>query len=76
MAMFEQNERFRTALMSTRGKMLYHSHGKSNPFMTILTEKELCQILTAIRDDYDKRDKHSCRMKILFEEDGKEEIEG
>lgn len=27
-AMFEQNECFRTALMDTRGKMLYHSQGE------------------------------------------------
>lgn len=74
MAMFEQNERFRTALMSTRGKMLYHSRGESNPYKTILTEKELCQILMSMRDDYDKRDKHSCRIKIIFEEDGTEEV--
>lgn len=56
-SMFEQNERFRTALMATRGMKLYHSKGEKNPFKTILTEKELCNILTDIRDKYDKRDK-------------------
>lgn len=51
-AMFEQNERFRTALMATRGQELFHSRGESNPFKTILTEKELCQVLTELRDSY------------------------
>ena len=72
LTMFEQNERFRTALMSTRGMTLYHSHGESNPFKTILTEKELCQILSELRDGYDKREKHLGRIKIVFEEDGAE----
>ena len=57
-AMFDQNERFRTALMSTRGMTLYHSRGEHNPFKTILTDKELCVILTELREQYDKRDKH------------------
>ena len=52
-AMFEQNERFRTALMSTRGQKLFHSRGESNPFKTILTEDELCTILTELRDNYE-----------------------
>ena len=69
-AMFEQNERFRTALMTTRGMMLCHSRGEQNPFKTILTEQELCQILTDLRDNYDKRDKHVGRIKIVFEEEG------
>lgn len=58
-AMFDQNERFRTALMSTRGMTLYHSRGERNPFKTILTDKELCVILTELREQYDMRDKHS-----------------
>lgn len=65
-AMFEQNERFRTALMSTRGQKLFHSRGESNPFKTILTESELCQILTEMRDNYDKRDKGIERKKRVF----------
>ena len=76
LAMFEQNERFRTALMSTRGMALYHSRGEQNPYKTILTESEFCRILTELRDDYDKRDKHLGRIKIVFEEDGTEEVEG
>ena len=56
-AMFEQNERFRTALMQTRGMNLAHSSGEVNPYKTILTPAELCGILTNLRDSYDKRDK-------------------
>lgn len=53
-AMFEQNERFHDALMMTRGKRLFHTRGKRNPFETILTEQELCGILTALRDGVDR----------------------
>ena len=56
-AMFEQNERFRAALMQTRGIVLAHSTGENNPYKTILTPTELCNILTELRDNYDKRDK-------------------
>lgn len=51
--MFEQNERFRAALMETRGKELYHSRGERNPYKTILTEQEFCAILTELRDSYE-----------------------
>lgn len=64
--MFEQNERFRTALMSTRGQKLFHSRGESNPFKTSLTEDELCTILTELRDNYDKQDKGIERKKRVF----------
>jgi 5'(3')-deoxyribonucleotidase len=66
LAMFEQNERFRTALMSTRGQKLFHSRGESNPFKTILTEDELCTILTELRENYDKRDKGIERKKRVY----------
>lgn len=56
-AMFEQSQRFRDALMQTRGMTLIHSIGEVNPYRTILTSQELCSILTGIRDAYDKRDK-------------------
>ena len=56
-AMFEQSERFRTALMQTRGIRLTHSSGECNPYKTILTPMEFCGILTEMRDNYDKRDK-------------------
>lgn len=57
-AMFDQSERFRAALMQTRGITLIHSSGEENPYKTILTEQEFCQILTEMRDNYDKRDKN------------------
>lgn len=53
-AMFEQNESFRTALMTTRGKALYHSQGEQDSHKTILTEKEFCGILTELRDNEKK----------------------
>ena len=53
-AMFEQNESFRTALMNTRGKALYHSQGEQDSHKTILTEKEFCCILTELRDNEKK----------------------
>ena len=56
-AMFEQSECFRSALMTTRGRRLFHSRGVENPYKTILTESEFCSILTEIRDAYDKRKK-------------------
>lgn len=52
-AMFDQSERFRSALMSTRGIYLSHTTGENNAFKTILTPNELCGILTELRDDYD-----------------------
>ena len=65
-AMFEQNERFRVALMSTRGVTLTHSTGERNPYKTIITEQELCGILTEMREDYDKQPKVQPRMKRVF----------
>ena len=56
-AMFDQSERFRAALMSTRGIILTHSSGETNPYKTILTSQEFCTILTELRDNYDQRDK-------------------
>ena len=56
-AMFWQSERFRTALMQTRGMVLAHSAGEDNPYRTILTPAELCGTLMELRDSYDKRDK-------------------
>ena len=55
--MFEQSERFRMALMETRGMTLYHSRGEVNPYKTILTEQEFCEVLAAIRESYDMREK-------------------
>lgn len=65
-ALFDQNERFRAALMATRGITLTHTSGKTDPFKTILTASELCQILTELRDNYDKRDKQITGKKRIF----------
>jgi len=40
--------------MQTRGITLVHSSGEKSPYKTILTEQEFCQILTDMRDNYDK----------------------
>lgn len=77
-AMFEQNERFRTALMQTRGMLLTHNGGETNKYKTILTPSEFCGILMRLRDNYDKRDKtqelleKSARRKkrLYFDMDG------
>ena len=49
--LFEQNKAFRSALLSTTGKTLYHTRGLSNPQKTILTEQEFCTMLTELRDN-------------------------
>ena len=67
-AMFDQSERFRAALMATRGMELFHSRGKSDPYKTILTEQEFCQILTDLRDNYDRRDKGLGDRRLIFVE--------
>ena len=71
-AMFEQNERFRIALMSTRGMKLYHSQGEQNSFKTILTESEFCSTLTEIRESYDVRhnDTQQRKKRLFFDMDG------
>lgn len=56
-AMFEQSERFRSALMQTRGITLVHTSGEPSSYKTILTPSELCGILMDMRDSYDLRDK-------------------
>lgn len=53
--MFFQNERFRTALMQTRGMKLAHTTGEENPYKTILTPSEFCGILEQIRESYDQQ---------------------
>lgn len=55
-AMFEQSERFRTALMSTRGVTLIHTTGEDNPYKTILTPNEFCSILMEMREEYGSSD--------------------
>ena len=56
-AMFEQSERFRAALMQTRGITLVHTSGEPSSYKTILTPSEFCGILMDLRDSYDRRDK-------------------
>ena len=56
-SMFEQSERFRAALMQTRGITLVHTSGEPSSYKTILTPSEFCGILTDLRDRYDLRDK-------------------
>ena len=51
-AMFEQNERFRAALMQTRGITLVHTSGEPSSYKTILTPSEFCGILMDLRDSY------------------------
>lgn len=46
-----QNETFRTALDSTKGKRLYHTRGLTDPQKTILTEEEFCKLLMDIRNN-------------------------
>ena len=56
-AMFEQSERFRAALMQTRGITLVHTSGEPSSFKTILTPAEFCGLLMDMRENYDLRDK-------------------
>jgi len=48
-AMVLQSETFRTALLSTGTKTLYHSKGTNNSYATILTKDEFCNILMELR---------------------------
>lgn len=50
-AMLKQCPKFRDALVETKGKSLYHSIGNPDAHDTILTEKELCTILTELRSE-------------------------
>jgi len=47
--MLKQCPKFKDALVSSKGKRLYHTIGNSNAYDTILTEKEFCTILTELR---------------------------
>ena len=48
-ALFNQNRQFRSALLATKNKRLFHSHGLTDPKKTILTEQEFCAFLTELR---------------------------
>lgn len=49
LALYKQNKFFRDRLNSTASAELTHSHGKSDPRRTILTESEFVRVLTKIR---------------------------
>lgn len=49
-AMFDQCTKFREALKATGTKRLFHTIGNPDSHKTILTEKELCDILTELRN--------------------------
>lgn len=49
-AMFEQNESFKKALMSTKNAVITHSLGKNKESDTVLTEREFCSRLMKLRD--------------------------
>ncbi|MCM1076712.1 MAG: hypothetical protein NC411_05065 [Bacteroides sp.] len=49
--MLKQCPKFKDALAETKDKILYHSIGNPNAHDTILTEKELCTILTELRSE-------------------------
>jgi len=50
-ACYDQNEIFRDALGSTKGKILTHTNGKSDAKTTIITKEEFIKILTDLRDN-------------------------
>ncbi len=47
--LIKQSPNFKEALCATGTKRLFHSIGNHNPMDTILTEKELCDILMELR---------------------------
>lgn len=50
-AMFEQNDSFRRALAAAGKAVLTHSIGCNKESDTVLTEREFCSRLTALRDE-------------------------
>lgn len=55
LAMFEQSESFRKALIATRSAVLKHSIGSKDSSKTVLTEREFCSRLTQLRATTDTR---------------------
>jgi predicted NAD-dependent protein-ADP-ribosyltransferase YbiA (DUF1768 family) len=51
-AVFDQNEGFRKALLSTGNATLTHSIGSNKTSETVLTEREFCSRLTRLRNSY------------------------
>lgn len=62
-AMLKQCPEFRRALLATGSKSLYHTIGRSNPRDTVLTEKELCAILTELRNECFNAGPSSCSSR-------------
>ncbi len=56
-AIFEQNERFHVAQISTRGDTLTNFTDERNPYKTIITEQKLCGIPTVMRKENNKQPK-------------------
>lgn len=52
-SMFEQCPKVCDALLATGTKKLFHTIGNPKPHETILTEKELCDVLNELRKNYD-----------------------
>lgn len=50
-AMLKQCPKFADALKATANRQLFHTIGNTNSHDTILTEKELCTILTELRSE-------------------------
>lgn len=50
-AMLKENPKFRDALLATGNKHLFHTIGNTDSHQTILTEKELCDILNELRKE-------------------------
>ena len=50
-ALFQQSRLFREALLSTKGKRLFHSRGKKDSHDNILKEQEFCAIIVKLRDN-------------------------
>lgn len=75
LAMFQQNHRFRCALLLTAGIKLVHEKGRENKSETILTASEFCSILMEMRDEseyvkgYDKH--RSRKLAYLLRHDRK-----
>lgn len=51
--MFDQNDGFRKALLSTKGATLKHSIGNKNANETVLTRTEFCSRLMRMRDGFE-----------------------
>lgn len=58
--MLKQCYRFRDALLATGNKRIFHTLGNTDPHSTILMEKELCTILTELRDELRHDYKQTC----------------